>query len=98
MLEDVRVKWCQFWVFLGPVISQPGNASQHFSLGRIKKQSCFSSGGFSKFDEGGFFFFFLRVSDPDLPLMKNDAAPKSEEGGDEKQLCFFMRPYMGNLY
>ena len=32
-----------------------------FSLGRIKKQSCFSAGGFSKFDEGGryFFFFFL---------------------------------------
>ena len=23
---------------------------------------------------------------------KSDAAPKSEEGGDEKQLCFFMRP------
>ena len=25
---------------------------------------------------------------------KSDAAPKSEEGGDEKQLCFFMRPYV----
>ena len=23
---------------------------------------------------------------------KSDAAPKSEEGGDEKQLCFFMWP------
>ena len=23
---------------------------------------------------------------------ESDAAPKSEEGGDEKQLCFFMRP------
>ena len=22
MLEDVRVKWCQFWVFWGPVISR----------------------------------------------------------------------------
>ena len=32
MLEDVRVKWCQFWVFLGPVISRPGNESKHFSL------------------------------------------------------------------
>ena len=25
---------------------------------------------------------------------KSDAAPKSEEGGDEKQLCFFMWPYV----
>ena len=25
---------------------------------------------------------------------KKNAAPKSEEGGDEKQLCFFMRPYV----
>ena len=33
-----------------------------FVLGRIKKQSCFSSRGFSKFDEGGRYFFF-----PDLP-------------------------------
>ena len=24
MLEDVRVKWCQFWVFLGPGISRFG--------------------------------------------------------------------------
>ena len=33
--------------------------------GRIKKQSCFSSGGFSKFDEGGryFFFFFFFASE-----------------------------------
>ena len=23
---------------------------------------------------------------------KSDAAPKSEEGGNEKELCFFMRP------
>ena len=28
-----------------------------------------------------------------LKKKKSDAAPKSdEEGGDEKQLCFFMRP------
>ena len=39
-------------------------------LGRIKKQSCFSSGGFSKFNEGGreggiffFFFFFFFASE-----------------------------------
>ena len=27
---------------------------------------------------------------------KSDAAPKSEEGGDKKQLCFFMQPKHSN--
>ena len=27
---------------------------------------------------------------------KSGSAPKSEEGGDEKQLCFFMRPKLAN--
>ena len=28
---------------------------------------------------------------------KSDAGPKSEEGGDDKQLCVFMRPYACSL-
>ena len=36
---------------------------------------------------------FLHIISIFVKEKKSDAAPKSEEGGDEKQLCFFMRPY-----